>query len=222
MLHRVPDLTCTSHAVSGAALPLLSVIVPARNEAADIAATLRSLLASKGCDSQIIAVNDRSTDQTGTSWSIWRRSERRRTRLYRFCMCRTARRAGWGKRTPWRLRPQQATGEWLLFTDGDVLFDPDALRRAFDIRPRQRGGPRGAVAHGCCCSSWAERMMIAFLQVVSIWALRPWRVADPRAKRDAIGVGAFNMIRREVYDASGRLGRPSGWRCWRIWRWGGG
>ena len=53
-------------------------------------------------------------------------------------------------------------------------------------------------------------MLIAFLQVLSIWALRPWRVADPAARRDSIGVGAFNLIRREAYDALG------GWEALRM------
>ena len=48
------------------ALPSLSVIVPARNEEADITATLMSLLATEGVNLQVIAINDRSTDQTGS------------------------------------------------------------------------------------------------------------------------------------------------------------
>ena len=58
--------------------------------------------------------------------------------------------------------------------------------------------------------TWSERMMIAFLQVLSVWAMRPWKVPDPRARRDAIGMGAFNMIRRDVYDALG------GWEALRM------
>jgi cellulose synthase/poly-beta-1,6-N-acetylglucosamine synthase-like glycosyltransferase len=58
--------------------------------------------------------------------------------------------------------------------------------------------------------SFGERMMVAFLQVLSVWPLRLWRVPDPRAQRDTIGVGAFNMIRREVYDAIG------GWEALRM------
>jgi cellulose synthase/poly-beta-1,6-N-acetylglucosamine synthase-like glycosyltransferase len=58
--------------------------------------------------------------------------------------------------------------------------------------------------------SWGERMMISFLQVLSIWAIRLWRVPDPKAKRDSVGVGAFNMIRREAYDGMG------GWNALRM------
>ena len=65
MLRRVPDLTQTNYGNPSLALPRLSVIVPARNEAAGIAATLHSLLAVEGVALEIVAVDDRSTDRTG-------------------------------------------------------------------------------------------------------------------------------------------------------------
>jgi hypothetical protein len=47
-----------------------------------------------------------------------------------------------------------------------------------------------------------ERMMIAFFQTLFVFGHRPWKVADPKTK-DHMGVGAFNLIRRRVYDALG-------------------
>src|SRR5258707_6161687 len=44
--------------------------------------------------------------------------------------------------------------------------------------------------------------MIAFFQTLFVVGHRPWKVADPKT-RDHIGVGAFNMIRRPVYEAIG-------------------
>jgi hypothetical protein len=49
----------------------------------------------------------------------------------------------------------------------------------------------------------AEKMLIAFFQSLSAWAGRPWKIADPAARKDYIGVGAFNMIRRPVYETLG-------------------
>jgi hypothetical protein len=100
------------------------------------------------------------------------------------------------------LAAQQATGEWLLFTDADVIFHPDALRRALAFATRSNADHM-VLLPTLVMHSWGERMMISFLQVLSIWAVRPWRVPDPHAKRDSVGVGAFNMVRRDVYDASG-------------------
>ena len=45
--------------------------------------------------------------------------------------------------------------------------------------------------------------MLAYLQVMSLFAIRLWRVADAKAKRDAVGVGAFNMMRTSAYESLG-------------------
>ena len=66
---RVPDLTALpipSRLSAAAEGPLLSVIVPACNEQGAIEATVRALLASKGVPLEVIAIDDRSTDATGT------------------------------------------------------------------------------------------------------------------------------------------------------------
>ena len=47
-----------------------------------------------------------------------------------------------------------------------------------------------------------ERMMIAFFQALFVFGHRPWKVADPDA-RDHMGVGAFSLVRRPVYEAVG-------------------
>jgi glycosyltransferase involved in cell wall biosynthesis len=206
MLLLVPDLTRTPYPQPGG-LPSLTVIVPARNEAANIAATLRSLLATDRVVLQIIAVDDRSTDQTG---AIMEAVAASRARSQGSAEGKTLQilhvaelPSGWlGKTHAMALAAQQATGEWLLFTDGDVLFHRDALHRALEYATSS-SADHMVMLPTILLRSWGERMMVAFLQVLSIWAVRPWRVPDPRARRDAIGVGAFNMIRREVYDAVG-------------------
>jgi cellulose synthase/poly-beta-1,6-N-acetylglucosamine synthase-like glycosyltransferase len=118
--------------------------------------------------------------------------------------------SGWlGKTHAMALGARHATGEWLLFTDGDVLFRRDALRRALEYAT-DSGADHMVLLPTILLRSFGERMMVAFLQVLSVWPLRLWRVPDPRAQRDTIGVGAFNMIRREVYDAIG------GWEALRM------
>jgi hypothetical protein len=94
-----------------------------------------------------------------------------------------------------------ASGDWLLFTDADVLFKPDALRRALAYAESERADhvvlfPRMIMKRP------GEKMMIAFFQTLFVFGHRPWKVADPKTK-DHIGVGAFNMIRRTVYEALG-------------------
>ena len=64
-LPRIPNLLLPEYNITPAGSPSITVIVPARNEAADIAATLNSLLEQDYANLHIIAVDDRSTDQTG-------------------------------------------------------------------------------------------------------------------------------------------------------------
>jgi hypothetical protein len=89
----------------------------------------------------------------------------------------------------------------LLFTDADVLFRPDAVRRAVAYGEAEKADhvvvfPR-ILMHGP-----GERMMIAFFQTLFTFGHRPWKVADPKTK-DHMGVGAFNMVRRSAYEAVG-------------------
>src|SRR5580698_7461000 len=67
MLPRIPDLLDEKYAapITPSQTPLISVIVPARNEAQDVEAGLRSLLAIDSVAIEIIAIDDRSTDATG-------------------------------------------------------------------------------------------------------------------------------------------------------------
>jgi glycosyltransferase involved in cell wall biosynthesis len=202
MLPRVPDLAQREYLQAGP-LPSLTVIVPARNESESIAPALRSLLATEGVALQIVAVDDRSTDQTGAVMEAVAQVERDAGRQMLQVLHVTELPPGWlGKTHAMSLAAQQATGEWLLFTDADVVFHPDALRRALAYASWSSADHMVLLPTLLMCS-WGERMMISFLQVLSIWAVRPWRVPDPEAKRDSVGVGAFNMIRREVYDGMG-------------------
>ena len=102
---------------------------------------------------------------------------------------------------PCGARANQASGDWLLFTDADVLFRADALSRAIAYAEAESADhvvlfPR-MIMH-----SPGERMMIAFFQTLFVFGHRPWKVADPKTK-DHMGVGAFNLIRRRVYEAVG-------------------
>jgi cellulose synthase/poly-beta-1,6-N-acetylglucosamine synthase-like glycosyltransferase len=206
MLPRVPDLTRNDYGSTLRGLPSLTVIVPARNEAANISATLKSLLAAHAITLEIIAVDDRSTDQTAMLMEKEARLADQNFRVLRV----TELPSGWlGKTHAMALAAQQATSDWLLFTDADVVFHHDALRRALAYVV-DSGADHLVLLPTLVLESWGERMMVAFLQALSIWAVRPWRVADSRAKRDAIGVGAFNMIRRQVYAELG------GWEALRM------
>jgi cellulose synthase/poly-beta-1,6-N-acetylglucosamine synthase-like glycosyltransferase len=180
--------------------PRVSIIVPARNEEEDIEECLRELLSLDYDNYEVLVVDDRSTDRTGeiiervstTSGALGRLKVLRVTDLP----------PGWlGKAHAMWTAGEQATGDWLLFTDADVLFKPDVLRRALTYAEAETADhvvvfPRMIMTHP------GERMMIAFFQTLFTFGHRPWKVADPDTK-DHMGVGAFNMVRRSVYDTVG-------------------
>jgi Glycosyl transferase family 21 len=94
-----------------------------------------------------------------------------------------------------------ATGEWLLFTDADVVFARHTLARALAFAERA-GVDHLVVVPTVVARTAGEWMMLPFLYVLSMWGPQLWRVADPKS-RDAVGVGAFNLMRRSTYEAVG-------------------
>jgi cellulose synthase/poly-beta-1,6-N-acetylglucosamine synthase-like glycosyltransferase len=92
--------------------------------------------------------------------------------------------------------------DYLLFTDADIAFQADAIRRSL-VYASASQADHLVVLPTTIAKSYGEGMILAYLQVMSLWAVRPWRVADPKAKRDAIGVGAFNLIRTKAYEQVG-------------------
>lgn len=180
--------------------PRVSIIVPARNEEADIETALRRLLRLDYDNYEVLAVNDRSTDRTGEILEQVAASPEAHGCLKVIHVADLP--AGWmGKVRAMWTAAQQATGEWILFTDADVLFKPDVLRRALAYAESERAD-HVVVFPRMIMKRPGERMMIAFFQTLFTFGHRPWRVADPKTK-DHMGVGAFNLVRRTTYDAVG-------------------
>lgn len=179
--------------------PRVSIIVPARNEEQSIERCLRSLLALEYPDYEIIAVDDRSTDATGALMDgVAAAPGAARLKVVHVRELPP----GWlGKTHAMGSAARQASGDWLLFTDGDIFFRPDALRRALACA-QQGGWDHLVLAPTMEMATPGECMMISFFQLMFTFGHRPWKVADPRTK-DHMGVGAFNLVRRPVYDAIG-------------------
>src|SRR5215469_11668739 len=212
-MHKIAEITDPEYEVSPAyasgSARRVSIIVPARNEAEHIEAGVLSLLELEYPDYEVIAVNDRSDDATGAildrlqrQWRETRESSHHLLKVLHVTELPT----GWlGKTHAMWQAGKQATGEWLLFTDADVVFRADALRRALVYAEREHADHL-VLFPTIVMKSVGERMMQAFFQSQFVFAHRPWKVADPKS-RDAIGVGAFNLIRRGVYERLGTYQR---------------
>ncbi|HET8539102.1 MAG TPA: glycosyltransferase family 2 protein [Anaeromyxobacter sp.] len=180
-----------------ARLPRVTAVVPCRDEAGGVEACVRSLLAQDLPGLRVVAVDDRSTDATG---AILDRVAREDARLEVIHVARLP--AGWlGKNHACAAGARRADGEWILFTDGDVVFEPDALRRALGVA-LGRGLGHVAVLPRFVAPGFAERAFVTAFAALLAPAVRIWEL--PRAgTRAYFGVGAFNLVRRADYEAAG-------------------
>lgn len=184
--------------------PRVSIIVPARNEENDIEATLANLLSLDYDNYEIIAVNDRSTDRTGEIMERVAQAARAAAPIpQKLSVIHVPELppAWLGKTHAMWTAGKQATGDWLLFTDADVIFRPDSLRRAIAYAETVNAD-HVVMFPEIIMKTPGERMMIAFFQTLFVFGHRPWKVADPSTD-DHMGVGAFNLVRRAVYEAVG-------------------
>ena len=195
---QIAELTRAEHAVpAGTKLPRVSIIVPARNEAATIEPAVRSLLAIDYPDYELVVVDDRSEDATG---EILERLRAENGRLSVVHVRELP--AGWlGKTHAMWSAAAQSTGEWILFSDADVVHAPEALRRAVRYAEQEQADHM-VLLPTMLMESVGERMMVSFFQAMFIFASRPWKVRDPKV-RDSMGVGAFNLVRRSAYEKIG-------------------
>ncbi len=195
----IADLTQPEYAVAPETkLPRVSIVVPARNESGAIEIAVRSLLALDYPDYELVVVDDRSEDATGEILDRLKAEYGARLGVVHVRELPS----GWlGKTHAMWSAAEAATGEWILFSDADVLHAPAALRRAVHYAEQEQAAHM-ALLPTMLMESVGERMMISFFQAMFIFAHRPWKVRDPRA-RDVMGVGAFNMVRRTAYEKIG-------------------
>ena len=177
--------------------PKVSVIVPCRNEEKGVETAMASLLAQDYPDLEIVTVDDRSEDETGTILDALAARDPRLTALHL-----TALPEGWlGKNNAMHQGAHRASGSWLLFTDGDVLFEAGALKRSVAFAQAHGLGhfvalPR-FVAHG-----FLERAFVSTFAIALAVKLDPAALCVPRTFA-YVGVGAFGLIRRDAYEKIG-------------------
>ena len=197
-LSRRKPLLQTGHLRRAEDAPLISVLVPARNEEHRVLAScIRSILAQDYPRFEVIAVNDRSTDSTGTILETLAKTDERLRVIHG-----EEPPAGWlGKPYAMQQAFSQASGEWILATDADMIFQPGVLQAALDQTLAWNGDAMTLVPHFEASSFW-ERVMIPTWSWVFLMFTFFYRTSSPKSK-GAVGIGGFFLMRRSLLESVG-------------------
>ena len=177
--------------------PTVSILFGARDEAEKLPGALETFLALDYPRYEVIAVDDRSEDDTGR---ILENAALKHPQLKVVHVDSLAQ--GWlGK--PYSLQQafERSSGEWLVFTDADVHFAPDLLRRTVALAESKGWGHMTLLAH-VNMSTAGEKIVLTFFNLALTMAIRPWSVSNPKSST-YFGVGAFQLVRRSAYEQMG-------------------
>ena len=178
-------------------VPFVSIIFAARDEAEKLPAAIETLLAQDYPRFEVIAVNDRSTDGTPVILHECERSSRN-LNVTDIATLPT----GWlGKPHALVAGFEKSRGDWLVFTDADVHFAPDVLRRAVALAAERHWDHLTLLTSVEMRGFW-ETTAISYFGLGFVFGNEPWLAADPRSAR-YVGVGAFQLVRRAAYEKSG-------------------
>ncbi len=182
------------------AAPLVSVIVPARNEARSIRSCVESICGSDYPDFEVIVVDDRSDDAT--------------LELARAIAPNRARRVvaveghplpeGWmGK--PWACAQgaRVAEGDLLLFTDADTVHAPELLGRAVAGMVEDEGDALTLMGRQIMVTFWERLVQTHMMAAIVFRFPNPGKPRPPERWRDAIANGQFMLFDRAAYEEIG-------------------
>jgi len=182
------------HPVEPSAWPRVSVIIPACNEADTIEPALASVLSQGYPNLEVVVIDDRSSDGTGAAIS---RAAKRDPRVRQVRVDTLP--EGWlGKVHALHRGVAEASGEWLLFTDADVHFEPGALEKAvaFAVEDELQ---HLAILPDIDAETFFGR--VAMQAFGASFFTGMWRALLQNAQgRNFIGVGAFNLVERRAFD----------------------
>lgn len=179
--------------------PMVSVLVPARDEAATIAACLESLAGQDYPAFEVIALDDQSSDGTGALLDALAARHPDVTALHGD----EAPPAGWnGKSFACQRLADRARGEWLLFTDADTLHAPHSLAQGVALAAGLRVDLLSAFPRQST-ESWSERALVSFimdfLPLVGADLGALWRGEGGRT----VANGQYLLVRADAYRAVG-------------------
>ncbi len=178
--------------------PAVSVLIPARNEADNIAAAIRSVLANRDVDLELVVLDDHSTDDTAAIVTALA-AEDARLRLE----WAPPLPPGWsGKQHACWVLAGLARHERLVFMDADVRLSPDALGRMAAFLDAGRAGLASGFPRQEAVTPF-ERLLIPLIHVLLFGYLPMWGMRRFRLAAFGAGCGQLFIARREAYAEAG-------------------
>jgi cellulose synthase/poly-beta-1,6-N-acetylglucosamine synthase-like glycosyltransferase len=178
--------------------PSVSIIVPARDEAASIREAVTSFCCQEYPDFEVIVIDDKSVDQTP---EILNELSEKYENLIHIS----------GKELPegWLGKPhaleqgrEVARGDWLLFVDADVVYGPSLLKRSVAYVLKEEADMLFVVPN-FTTGGPLEAALISSLYFVGAAVVPLFLVSRTRFKWACAGGGVFNMVRRDALEAAG-------------------
>jgi hypothetical protein len=177
--------------------PAVSILFAGRDEAEKMPGAIATMLALDYPKYEVIAVDDRSEDTTG---AILAAAARKDARLKPVRVDELPN--GWlGKPHALQQAYERSSGEWLVFTDADVHFAPDLLRRAIALAEKH-GWDHLTLLGTPKLYTFGEKVALTFFGLCFLMGTKPWRANNPKS-RGYTGIGAFQLIRRSAYETMG-------------------
>lgn len=178
--------------------PLVTILVPAKDEGSHIETCLRRVLEQDYPNFEVIAINDRSSDDTGATMDRLAQSESRLRVVHV-----TNLPDGWlGKCHALYQGTQSARGEWLFFVDSDVQLVPSALRETAALAI-ERQYDAVSILTRVITEYFIEKLMLPLL--AGTWAalFKADQTNEDSEPELAVANGQFFLIRGEVYRKTG-------------------
>jgi hypothetical protein len=179
------------------ACPSISLVFAARDEEEKLPAALATLAALDYPHLEIIGVDDRSQDATGRILDDFAAACPRFRAVHVGELP-----SGWlGKPHALQEAYEASSGEWLLFTDADVRFKRDVLRRAVSLAEEHRLDHLTLICNVEMHGFW-EKTLLTFFGLAFHLSTDAHSVSNPNS-RAYVGIGAFQLLRRTAYEGIG-------------------
>ncbi|UOE47557.1 glycosyltransferase family 2 protein [Mucilaginibacter sp. SMC90] len=182
-------------------LPSLVIIIPVRNEEADLEKALQSVCHINYQNHRILVINDRSTDRTAQILERF---------ILQFPQLKVTTIStlpdGWlGKNNALYQGYLSSNEEWMLFADADIVFHPDAINKAVGYAAKEQLDHLTILPELISRSAILNSVFATF-SIILMVDMKPWAAKNPKSKASS-GIGAFNLVRRSAYERFGTHSR---------------